>query len=165
MQKVYLLVIPFLVALLFPLGILRAEPFDAHSLSQAKAWIGKYPFNKVNGITLFELPAFKEKMLTTVGEERFAVLESWFGGGVNSLVKARGDILFLSQCMAHNCHGAFAETYVDLDQDTIFVCWRGSEDSDLWLSSRFGGQRQDVNTCFMANDFDAYDLYGTTGSK
>jgi len=139
---------------------LSARAADKAPLSTLKPWINEVPFEPIGGHDLTEMPAFKERLKTLLGKEKYAIYKRDLWGGVSFPVKERNNVLLVHFCMPHACMNEMIFVFADMTNDKMDVCWtREEEPTDHWLSE--GKNPRDIGTggCFDANDFALYDKY------
>lgn len=130
---------------------------EKESLAPLKAWVGKYPTEKlVGGKNVWAVAGFKEKMEAALGKERSAAF--WQDMKISFPTEQKGDLLFFSFCKPHICMGTLANVYVNLKDNTVQVCWMKDEEIEgYWLIA--GQKPRDVGPagCLVDDNFAFYE--------
>ncbi len=108
-----------------PGAIVPAEPRNT-TLACLQAWVGKTPDDKVNGRTLFEVPAFATALRKTLGVERYDEFSSapgWRYQYFEEGIKNEGGLIRINA--GSLCTGASFNTSIIVNPETSAVdaCW------------------------------------------
>lgn len=131
MRKITVLLLVF-VSLMGCRSVIAAEP----ALSDAQAWVGKYPFDKIDGKKLWEHDAFVAEANKILGDEAANIFFKTMITGPNVPVERNGDIVFTFVCKAHECNSNFVNVFIDVKKNKLHMCWHeNGVVEDAWVSS------------------------------
>jgi hypothetical protein len=130
------------------------------SLGHLTQWVGKSPYDEINGKTMIEDKAFSKSLLKVLGEKWIKILLSDL---TNSDVTEReGQILAITVWKPHMA-GDHADIFVNLKDNSVEVYWiimSIDKDGDefYWLSSKMAPRRLTKNDCWFGayNRFDIF---------
>lgn len=109
------------------------DPFpDAASL---RAWSGKYPWTRLKGTTLFEVPGVRSRLTAALGAERIAALEPLI---VSDEVSENAGWLLASGCMPHVCDVNHVVYGINLTTYDVVVCLAQADTNLLTTKMVFG---------------------------
>ncbi|MDX9689990.1 MAG: hypothetical protein EOM37_08085 [Proteobacteria bacterium] len=148
----------FLVfALMVGCGAVSAQ---SESFSDIKKWANKFGFDKVDGVTLWEHPAFVQAMRETLDAAHFETFMSEWSQQVSTMLTLKGDILNTFVCKAHACNSDNVNIFIDLKQQQAYACWHQREEGeDYWFA--LGKARKAVGPtgCITAYPYELFDKY------
>ena len=126
-----------LVSLLLAGGVAAAPAAAADWAAQA-AWVGKYPYDRMGGVRLFESPPLAEELRRLVGPEGVRFLG---GLHVETPVAREGGTLIAQACRPHACPDANGAVILDTATGGLAVClWRPAQKGEFekrwYLSGR-----------------------------
>ena len=90
------------------------------------SYVGKYPFNKVSGLSLYSHPKFR--LLVNGAAPNSSISETILNGGVETPIERQGALVVIRACEPHNC-GSHQWTVAVLSPDgPAAICYH---DQDL----------------------------------
>jgi hypothetical protein len=101
-----------------------AHAADLPNGDELAAYVGKYPFDEVNGYSFFENP----KVIAVVDRAAGPGAADWLDGlDVGTLIARQEDGLIATVCEAHNCANNNGALALSLDGQLIALCLYSKE--------------------------------------
>ena len=102
--------------------LFAALPAQAQFWIAQTEWVGRYPFDKIKGRTLFASKPLSATLRGRLGAARAAFIQ---GLAVELPVAQVGDLLVVQKCRAHACPDANMAILMDVVRGDFDVClWR-----------------------------------------
>lgn len=153
-----ILAVMFVICLL--VGGRSVSAKDA-SLSDLKAWVGKYPADIIDGQTLWDNEALKAEASKFIGPKTQNYIFNDLGRQVAIPIQMKDDVLYVSVCKAHACPDVAAQLFVDMKKKKLSICWRyTTEKEDLWLTAGAEPRRIGESGCDEPEPYDLFNKYG-----
>ncbi len=152
---------------LFSGTALAAAPHQSPPLEYLAQWVGKYPFDKIDGVSLWDQPALQAPLLKTLGKSRFKALQT--SRQVTEPVQRQGDILALWVCRPHFCSMTDTKIFVNLKSEDVQACWTEPLSLDMkagetmWLKSGQPPKTLPFGTCAAGDSPDGFRLLNLYG--
>jgi len=131
---------------------------DTASLEDMRRWIGKYPFDEVEGQTFWQrLSQFvqNKKLPEGLTAERLVDVSVL---GVSVPVQERNGVLYVAGCKAHACGSQTTSFFVDLEKKVLYACLRSEERAeDIWLSTEGAWEKLGREGCEETEPFRLLD--------
>jgi hypothetical protein len=151
------------------LNALMAGPAAAaEDLAVVKKWIGKEPFVKIGGKSLWAEPAVQQAMRAAMGGQTFSrTKKTVFSGPQAPVVDNGAGVVVAWSCKAHDCGDNQIHAFFDTERGTAQICLRRSDRSgkveDLWLAN--GTSRKLPHETCLIGSGDPFALLRTYGEK
>jgi hypothetical protein len=113
------------------------------------AYVGKYPFDKVDGKTFYEQPVVKAAVAKAVADKEIAALVGKAGDGPAGPIALIDGKVSAWACEAHNCGDHQWTIMVDGAAGTARVCYHDAEtmqDQSRWYDGA-GGSAMKAGEC------------------
>lgn len=144
-------------ALLIGCGSVQARE---DSLGDLKKWANKFGFDKIEGTSLWEHPAFVKAMRETLDASHFQTLMSEWSQQVSTMLTLKGDVLNAFVCKQHACNSNNVNIFIDLKKQQTYACWhQRDEGEDYWFA--MGKERKAVGPigCITSEPYEVFDKY------
>jgi hypothetical protein len=121
------------LALLVPLAM-GASAASAADFSGLRAWVGKYPYDKIGGHQFFSYPGLPKAMRRALGTKTAQVAAVQ---GPEVPVVAVDGWIVAHRCQAHDCGDKNVSVLVHPASGRVVVCWMNApdEESALWFAA------------------------------
>ncbi len=134
-------------------GIASPSFAKEDSLADLRAWMGKYPTDKVGGKNFWDNLSLRTKSKELLGEERFALMLKKVGkAGSTPVVEIDQETLHFSLCSAEACPTEFLSAFIRPEEGRLFFCWHGIgavEAMDTWYETGEGPKQIEFADCLM----------------
>jgi hypothetical protein len=122
------------------IGLLAAPSAMAAELDR---YVGKYPFDKVGGRTLYETPGLREDFVRKFGARRWATLMTYQTAvPVEAVEDAKlGRVIVAHQCKPHDCPTA-ATVFLRPAGTVIGICFTGDAGTE-WSGESWNVRQRD----------------------
>lgn len=149
-------------------ALIAGAPAAAQDLAVATKWIGKEPFVKIGGKTIWDQPAIQQAMRAAMGGAAFSrARKTFFTGPQAPVVENGAGIVAAWSCKAHDCGDNQIHAFFDTQRGTAQICLRVSDRSgkveDLWLAN--GTARALPRETCLTGGGDPFALLRTHGEK
>lgn len=140
----------------------------AEDLTVAKKWIGKEPFVKIGGKSLWAEPAVQRAMRAAMGGPAFSrAKKTVFSGPQAPVVEDGAGVVAAWSCKAHDCGDNQIHAFFDTVRGTAQICLRllarSGNVEDLWLAN--GASRNLPRDACSIGSGDPFALLQTYGEK
>ncbi len=134
-------------AVLFLVPALFGAEAAAADYSGLRAWVGKYPYDKIGGRQFFTypgLPAAMQRALGKKDDRRVAKMQ-----GPEVPVVATGGWIVAHRCQAHNCGDKNMSVLVHVASGRVLVCWLNAptRSSARWYEAGAAPKRDPGQGC------------------
>lgn len=155
------LIIAGLSAFLIFCPLSAASAAGNGDLAPLKEWIGKYPYDEINGHDLLATDLFAKRIKALLGEERTKLFEEEFWRGVTFPVREKDGLVLFHFCKPHECTDDMIYIYANLASGRMEACWQRRVDVQAyWLAE--GDAARDIGAAGCLDDlpFGLYQKYG-----
>ncbi len=122
-----------------------ARPASAADFTGLRAWVGKYPSDKVGRYSFFAYPGLAAAMKRAMGARAYAGVMGIVGPEV-PVIEVDGYVV-ANRCQAHDCGDKNMSVAVHIARGRVLVCWQNapSRSSARWYEA---GHRLRVDTAY-----------------